>query len=982
MATQTGSKRKLSVNIEALEANNTLTLGGNGVATQSWVNTQISNLVASAPATLDTLNELAAALGDDPNFATTTSTALGNRLRVDTASQGLNSTQKSNGRTNLGLGTAATSNAGDFASSSHSHSWSQITSKPTTFTPSAHNHNGVYMYAHSPNGGDFNDLTTTKNSNHVAFNANNITDAPDTAWYNGLVTTHSNYLSSYIVNKHRTNDWYLGWRDTNTTPSSNWSRVWHSRDFSSTNVSNWNTAYGWGNHASAGYLTSLPSHTHTFASLTSKPTTLSGYGITDAASSSHNHDNRYITLAHKSSSGDWDADRVNGVWRLTGAANNPFGGSHATGIYAMQTGSAYGWQMFASSSNNNDRLLYRYKQAAGSDWEAWQTIATHDWVNGRGYLTSVPSEYLTQTEGDARYLQSLPSHNHDDRYLQSLPSHNHDGRYYTETESDSRYIPFAGNRDYNLAWTLKGAYLYDSTNGSRHKFYKLGQLGTNGGEIVVEVLIKHDVNYWDKAQSIISVSTWNSTSISVQHDSIGAVSKPIRCVIDTERNVYIAGGVEWDSYLSWRFIYKNNFTDTSADDFVFLSDAIPSDMVEIEAGYSIRTNQNTPLATDKFVSEDTIVGHLRTRGNVYTESHGTSANWKQAYDNYITGISITGTTTKTITLTQRDGGTISDTFSDLSGAGGDGNDFLINGTWDEGSETLSLEVQNQAPININLSGTMRDTDTNTWRGIHDTPVDGATTTSISSNWAFDNVKTAVPANAVFTDTQYSVGDGGLTQKNFTTTLKNKLDGIASGAEVNVQSDWNATTGDALILNKPTIPSGNAVIDWTVSQTANIHADNYTNTTYTVGDGGLTEKNFTSTLKTKLDGISANANNYSHPTGAGNNHIPSGGSAGQFLKYSSSGVAVWATPSYTTNTDTQYSAGSGLDLTGTTFSIEPDLRDGITRIGKDTSNYIAIDADNNNSIDFYISGVWVARMEADGDLHMKGDVVAFSNIFNP
>ena len=70
------------------------------------------------------------------------------------------------------------------------------------------------------------------------------------------------------------------------------------------------------------------------------------------------------------------------------------------------------------------------------------------------------------------------------------------------------------------------------------------------------------------------------------------------------------------------------------------------------------------------------------------------------------------------------------------------------------------------------------------------------------------------------------------------------------------------------------------------------------------------------------------------------------------------------------------------MTGTTFSIEPDLRDGITRIGKDSNNYIAIDADDNNTIDFFVSGVWVARMEADGDLHMKGDVVAFSDIFNP
>jgi len=43
------------------------------------VDDAVANLVDSAPETLDTLNELAAALGDDPNFATTTATSLGNR---------------------------------------------------------------------------------------------------------------------------------------------------------------------------------------------------------------------------------------------------------------------------------------------------------------------------------------------------------------------------------------------------------------------------------------------------------------------------------------------------------------------------------------------------------------------------------------------------------------------------------------------------------------------------------------------------------------------------------------------------------------------------------------------------------------------------------------------------------------------------------------------------------------------------------------
>lgn len=67
----------------------------------------VAALVDSAPSTLDTLNELAAALGDDPNFATTTATALGLRVRVDTAAQGLDSTQKSNARTNIGAQSAA-----------------------------------------------------------------------------------------------------------------------------------------------------------------------------------------------------------------------------------------------------------------------------------------------------------------------------------------------------------------------------------------------------------------------------------------------------------------------------------------------------------------------------------------------------------------------------------------------------------------------------------------------------------------------------------------------------------------------------------------------------------------------------------------------------------------------------------------------------------------------------------------------------------
>ena len=51
-----------------------------GYATETYVGTAISNLIDSSPAALNTLNELAAALGDDASFSTTVTTSIGTKL--------------------------------------------------------------------------------------------------------------------------------------------------------------------------------------------------------------------------------------------------------------------------------------------------------------------------------------------------------------------------------------------------------------------------------------------------------------------------------------------------------------------------------------------------------------------------------------------------------------------------------------------------------------------------------------------------------------------------------------------------------------------------------------------------------------------------------------------------------------------------------------------------------------------------------------
>ena len=56
-----------------------------GYATETYVNTAVSNLVGAAPTTLNTLSELADALNDDASFASTVTTSLGNKLDSSTA---------------------------------------------------------------------------------------------------------------------------------------------------------------------------------------------------------------------------------------------------------------------------------------------------------------------------------------------------------------------------------------------------------------------------------------------------------------------------------------------------------------------------------------------------------------------------------------------------------------------------------------------------------------------------------------------------------------------------------------------------------------------------------------------------------------------------------------------------------------------------------------------------------------------------------
>ena len=116
----------------------------------------------------------------------------------------------------------------------------------------------------------------------------------------------------------------------------------------------------------------------------------------------------------------------------------------------------------------------------------------------------------------------------------------------------------------------------------------------------------------------------------------------------------------------------------------------------------------------------------------------------------------------------------------ITGTGATDSPLSVANPFTDADETKLDGIQAGAEVNVG------ETFTSTLKTKLDSIEDNAT-----ADQTADEIKTAYESNSntnAFTDTQ-----------------QNKLAGIAEGAEVNVNTDWNANSGDAELLNKPTIP---------------------------------------------------------------------------------------------------------------------------------------------------------------------------------
>ena len=256
-----------------------------------------------------------------------------------------------------------------------------------------------------------------------------------------------------------------------------------------------------------------------------------------------------------------------------------------------------------------------------------------------------------------------------------------------------------------------------------------------------------------------------------------------------------------------------------------------------------------------------------------------------------------------------------------------GQDLVVDNLSVVGTKTeLQVTELNVEDKNITIASGSTDSATADGAGL---TVDGAGATFTYSHtgtkWNM-NKPLEMGSNSIYTTGEMSVGENGIRINGALVTATaaelNKLDGNSNtflSQSAQIASDISGSLGtNASLIRSLT---GTVISGSFTATSASLAADITTNSNIAgnvVGNLGVSRDGDTFTLTTsngnnvdlpladtsnwgvmsdemfdKLDGIAASANNYTHPTGAGNNHIPTGGATNQYLKYSASGVATWA-----------------------------------------------------------------------------------------
>lgn len=513
----TGSQVNSDNYADSFSINNTtgvMTIGRTGSLSNltadisTYVDNQVSALVDSAPTTLDTLNELANALGDDPNFATTVTNSIATKA----------------------------SKSGD------TFTGDVVINKESPVLKLSDNNSNTGSYPAIV-------MTTTNNQGVSLYHTEFDSELPFAGY--GLVLDASSDNTQYPTTGDLgfvvKGEIYAG--DTTLADTH---KVWHAGDFSN-NSSNWDTAYGWGNHASAGYLTSFDITTQT-----------------DPKYLRSNANDTYtgqLTFGNTSSRID-GSDTFPLVQVNSGRAY--FGSTgrdktviaSADKIYHVRAGTEY--EIFTAhnftDNSTNWNTAYGWGNHASAGYLTSLPSHNHD------------DRYYTESESDGRFVRqaSLGLIGNSDVSFGSTESWVDNpvaGFYKTDYVGYSGLVFMSGDvggstSSIGLEFAYNGQfYMHSNTDSNRWDSHKVF---TDGQEIVTTKNIKIDDNawYWTRysatddwirfnANNGGGLDVYNQTQSGFANIRAGSYNIGTTTVIDSNRNFTNVNAIKSDSSISF-----------------------------------------------------------------------------------------------------------------------------------------------------------------------------------------------------------------------------------------------------------------------------------------------------------------------------------------------------------------------------------------------------------------------------------------------
>ena len=595
----------------------------------------------------------------------------------------------------------------------------------------------------------------------------------------------------------------------------------------------------------------LGNHTHTFASITSKPTTLSGYGITDAYTSAqtdsaistaitteigglipsdigaadavHTHAISDVTGLQTALDGKLSTtgkaadsnllDGLDSTAFLRSSGNDTYSGTASQldieGITAwMVSGTDNAHQRADARDDATDyaRLHWYGKTAAGAT-----SNFRHAWYDGAAYinidvLDSNVNFYRTSGTANLQVHGNKVWHAGNDGSGSTLDADLLDGQhgsyYATSAHTHSEFVTTnIGVGDLNNAVPANGKIAYY-------------QFSTGTANAPTSININ---------DGVVKTTTWSSGTYAVQE----AVDLDQTGFGFRYRN---ASGVWTSWYKNFSSLFKPTFAEI---------DSKPTTL----SGYGITDAATSTHAHGSITNDGTISSSPITPANgdyLLISSTG--------YSGYINrGIAI-GTSTTTYLRNDGTWATPPDTNTTYSQA-----TSSTLGLIKLGSDTVQTTAANAVTTNASRTYALQ--------------LNASGQAVINVPWSDTNTTYSAATTS-------TLGLVKLGSDSVQTVLGNSPSNTAGKSYV-IQNDGNGR----MVVNVPWVD---------------------TNTTYSVGDGGLTEKNFTTALKTKLDGIASSANNYAFSVSTGG--TPSAVLSGEIIAFAS-GNAITVNESYTSGTHT-------------------------------------------------------------------------------